>query len=211
MNNTDSMDTKVIDDKPTCSICLDIMAQNESTGILTACLHMFHFQCITEWMNTSMNCPLCRFPIEKDAGIDIGDMISAANYLKMSPEERRLCVEKARRLLPSSLTGCMTKLQYFDFLNNEIFDRQLQRPVTILINKRIKYDHVKCEHNSMTMTNELKYCVKSERSNAMGEKKKLLDLMWTIFVDNWTYQFDISPFWRKYKTYVPDQILLRQK
>jgi len=40
-----------------CSICLDI---NDKIWIKTRCNHIYHNECITEWLQISKSCPICR-------------------------------------------------------------------------------------------------------------------------------------------------------
>lgn len=45
-----------------CSICL-IEYENEDHVIETKCDHVFHMDCLTEWLTRKMECPLCRSEI----------------------------------------------------------------------------------------------------------------------------------------------------
>jgi len=45
-----------------CSICLsDILLKEAKT---TICSHIFHNECLNQWLSTNNNCPLCRGVIE---------------------------------------------------------------------------------------------------------------------------------------------------
>ncbi|CAK8536149.1 unnamed protein product [Lathyrus sativus] len=42
-----------------CSICFE----DFKVGVCMPCLHMFHMDCIQDWLNISNSCPLCRFQL----------------------------------------------------------------------------------------------------------------------------------------------------
>ncbi|XP_021958770.1 uncharacterized protein LOC110854612 [Folsomia candida] len=53
------------DPQKTCSICLeDCTVQSVNTRVLQ-CRHIFHANCIREWLSTSRNCPLCRTAVNE--------------------------------------------------------------------------------------------------------------------------------------------------
>ena len=47
-----------------CTICLDEF-ENESNISLTECRHIFHTDCIKEWVRYKKECPVCRNEIKK--------------------------------------------------------------------------------------------------------------------------------------------------
>lgn len=49
----------------TCPICLNDMAVGEKVRILP-CKHMFHSQCVDEWLRVNASCPTCRTSILRD-------------------------------------------------------------------------------------------------------------------------------------------------
>ena len=50
--------------KPTCSICLEEMELKDAVKVKN-CGHMFHKNCISEWIELRNTCPLCRSVIKK--------------------------------------------------------------------------------------------------------------------------------------------------
>lgn len=44
-----------------CSICLDKFAENSECKVLS-CQHLFHSQCVSEWLKMSSECPNCKIP-----------------------------------------------------------------------------------------------------------------------------------------------------
>ncbi|KAF7848845.1 hypothetical protein BT93_L1512 [Corymbia citriodora subsp. variegata] len=44
-----------------CSICLEEMKVLDVEAARMPCKHVFHYDCIARWLNTSHLCPLCRF------------------------------------------------------------------------------------------------------------------------------------------------------
>jgi hypothetical protein len=52
---------KVLSDQATCSVCLeDFPASGEGVRRMKACGHIFHRQCLQNWLNTARTCPICR-------------------------------------------------------------------------------------------------------------------------------------------------------
>ena len=47
----------------TCSICCEDFYKENDKIATTMCHHSYHFECITEWLKKSENCPLCRSAI----------------------------------------------------------------------------------------------------------------------------------------------------
>ncbi|KAK6587871.1 hypothetical protein RS030_81314 [Cryptosporidium xiaoi] len=50
------------DDSPMCTVCLSELNQGESVVRLD-CHHIFHLQCIKEWLKMSAICPLCKVDV----------------------------------------------------------------------------------------------------------------------------------------------------
>ena len=48
-----------IDKSSTCSICLEEFNSEKEIAILD-CKHIYHMECIIEWINKDTSCPLCR-------------------------------------------------------------------------------------------------------------------------------------------------------
>lgn len=46
-----------------CSVCLSGIEEGMKIRILPNCCHVFHVQCIDEWLSSHSNCPLCRSEI----------------------------------------------------------------------------------------------------------------------------------------------------
>ncbi len=49
---------------PSCSICLSDVEMREETAMIP-CGHMFHWSCLSDWLNRQNTCPLCRFEVKK--------------------------------------------------------------------------------------------------------------------------------------------------
>jgi hypothetical protein len=45
--------------KPVCVICIDELESNTHV-CATKCGHVFHFECLNEWLLTNQSCPQCR-------------------------------------------------------------------------------------------------------------------------------------------------------
>ncbi|XP_021297794.1 E3 ubiquitin-protein ligase CIP8-like [Herrania umbratica] len=48
-----------------CMICMEQLSSGTEVTSMP-CSHLFHGDCIQEWLNTSHKCPLCRFPMPTD-------------------------------------------------------------------------------------------------------------------------------------------------
>ena len=48
-----------------CVICLENM-DDKQTLLLLECTHIYHKECIDDWLNKSQTCPMCRENIDKD-------------------------------------------------------------------------------------------------------------------------------------------------
>lgn len=49
----------------TCSICLDIFNPEDSVVLLVVCGHVFHENCIMDWLKKKYSCPNCKYEIRK--------------------------------------------------------------------------------------------------------------------------------------------------
>ena len=60
--NTLNNATDIINlEEPTlCSICRDTITSNSVCRKIKNCNHLFHIVCIDQWLERSVNCPLCR-------------------------------------------------------------------------------------------------------------------------------------------------------
>lgn len=52
-----------------CAVCLSEVADGEKVRALPKCGHGFHVECIDMWFHSHDTCPLCRAPVEADAGL----------------------------------------------------------------------------------------------------------------------------------------------
>ncbi|XP_058784714.1 E3 ubiquitin-protein ligase SDIR1-like [Vicia villosa] len=48
-----------VEEAETCTICLE----DFNVGVCMPCSHMFHMNCIQDWLNVGNSCPLCRFQL----------------------------------------------------------------------------------------------------------------------------------------------------
>ena len=50
-----------MDGGPECSICLEVMAGSKTEiGLVRSCSHIFHFECLWDWLCLKQTCPMCR-------------------------------------------------------------------------------------------------------------------------------------------------------
>lgn len=48
------------EDKKCCSICLSEYGESEVVRLMPECGHMFHMDCVDEWLRLQATCPVCR-------------------------------------------------------------------------------------------------------------------------------------------------------
>lgn len=46
-----------------CSICTEEIERYDTSNYVLPCAHVFHPACITEWLNASSVCPICKHPV----------------------------------------------------------------------------------------------------------------------------------------------------
>jgi hypothetical protein len=65
--NTLNNATDIINlEEPTlCSICRDTITSNSVCRKIKKCNHLFHIVCIDQWLERSVNCPLCRSVVSR--------------------------------------------------------------------------------------------------------------------------------------------------
>lgn len=54
--------TKLSEAKKNCIICLEDFKSGDKATILP-CLHIFHTQCVKDWLHTQNTCPICKFKL----------------------------------------------------------------------------------------------------------------------------------------------------
>ena len=62
-----------------CTICLTELLNCRQ---LASCGHLFHYRCLFQWMQTKMECPICRVPIQLSWYLSLCTL-SAIRYLNM--------------------------------------------------------------------------------------------------------------------------------
>jgi len=55
----------VSDTEHSCAVCQDSLTSEQEGRKLNACGHWFHRGCIDTWLNTNVNCPVCRHDIRE--------------------------------------------------------------------------------------------------------------------------------------------------
>lgn len=81
-----------------CAICLRGILTHRSHlcavyDVVLPCGHMFHFKCISKWLNHANTCPKCRSEINSETYMlyenagDLGDMPSDLDYIPEKPVE----------------------------------------------------------------------------------------------------------------------------
>ncbi|CAI9779660.1 unnamed protein product [Fraxinus pennsylvanica] len=65
-----------------CAICLESFIEGDDCKILPSCQHLFHANCVDQWLGRKLNCPTCRTRVDMDLAKQ-GSRISAADRWKM--------------------------------------------------------------------------------------------------------------------------------
>lgn len=58
------------DDGEKCTICLSLFEVENDVRRLP-CMHLFHMDCVDQWLMTNKHCPICRVDIETRLNKDI--------------------------------------------------------------------------------------------------------------------------------------------
>lgn len=99
-----------------CSICFEELSQDLYT---LNCKHVFHRDCITRWLHTSPNCPLCRAPVDPDTRY-VDDGIMSEERREYIESMKAVCMFTAQGLeylFPQGLEGYTANAA--DFLDSE--------------------------------------------------------------------------------------------
>lgn len=59
----DELDNNCSDQTKSCAVCLEDLSKGGQQLRKMACSHVFHQECIVQWLNTSYMCPLCRYKL----------------------------------------------------------------------------------------------------------------------------------------------------
>ncbi|GKV51787.1 hypothetical protein SLEP1_g58412 [Rubroshorea leprosula] len=52
-----------------CSICLVKFEDGDKVKVLPQCQHLYHSECVDQWLSTESSCPLCRSSIQIDSDL----------------------------------------------------------------------------------------------------------------------------------------------
>ena len=63
LNSRTTLAVKTDDVESTCVICHNNIEKNSIYRKINQCEHMFHVQCIDEWLQSNSTCPVCRLQI----------------------------------------------------------------------------------------------------------------------------------------------------
>ena len=59
VNKYDNIQLREDSSYDTCAICIETYSPEENVSTLQPCGHMYHEECIDNWMKKSVSCPLC--------------------------------------------------------------------------------------------------------------------------------------------------------
>lgn len=129
-----------------CSICWDTM-EIKATTILLPCGHLFHTNCLRQWLTKSMTaCPVCRRPLEiasanredadADAGLWIGQrllrfVIELGTPAPIPNEELQLMIDQVIDIFPdenaTDVAADLNKTRSVELTSQNILEGRLQR------------------------------------------------------------------------------------
>jgi len=103
----DLVKTQLIDDDllNSCAICQDMYTANQ-IQISMPCKHLFHEQCLFQWLESNNTCPVCRIEIEtidRDYNVKKGLIRPINGECMCSLFTAEECLEMGRKLV---LRGC---------------------------------------------------------------------------------------------------------
>ncbi|PSS33773.1 RING-H2 finger protein [Actinidia chinensis var. chinensis] len=62
-----------------CAVCLNEFKEEEKLRVIPNCSHMFHVDCIDVWLQSNVNCPLCRTSISIESRFPLDQRLSPQN------------------------------------------------------------------------------------------------------------------------------------
>jgi len=65
-----------------CVVCLDKIKSDDQICYNPGCLHVLHKQCMTEWLDYSKTCPLCRQVVSEPQVADAENVLIAETFAK---------------------------------------------------------------------------------------------------------------------------------
>ncbi|CAH1442386.1 unnamed protein product [Lactuca virosa] len=68
-------EAKDFKDSLECSVCLSEVEEGEKARILPKCNHAFHAECIDMWFHSHITCPICRNPVQEQAGVSMESLL----------------------------------------------------------------------------------------------------------------------------------------
>ena len=68
-----------------CSICLEVINRMEIPSCMMKCNHVFHFDCIKEWIEQNSSCPLCRTKDEVSVQVAERRMTQVDHHRTIAP------------------------------------------------------------------------------------------------------------------------------
>ncbi|GAU30373.1 hypothetical protein TSUD_57840 [Trifolium subterraneum] len=100
----------------TCSICLvDFSVGLEAIQLPNPCLHVYHKDCILEWLDRSSTCPMCRRPVVLSAAYCMS-MTSTYNlkiWIRSRLEEKRLVASRTCSRIQQEYCNVMLMWWYY--------------------------------------------------------------------------------------------------
>lgn len=64
MLDTEDSVRELRDNQTTCNVCLETFARGDSVREMTHCSHIFHKECIDQWLSRVASCPICKHELE---------------------------------------------------------------------------------------------------------------------------------------------------
>jgi hypothetical protein len=92
-----------INESTACSICLEEFIENESLVCITPCLHIFHYDCLNNWLftdNSNCQCPYCNYDLlSKKPPTQRHHILDDKNNITNKPNKKEKKIKIIRKIM----------------------------------------------------------------------------------------------------------------
>ncbi|KAG6736122.1 hypothetical protein POTOM_061174 [Populus tomentosa] len=80
-----------------CAVCLTRFEPSEVLKLLPKCKHAFHVECVDTWLDAHSTCPLCRYRVDPEDVLLIGNDVNNINYNNAEQDPEFLDIESGKQ------------------------------------------------------------------------------------------------------------------